>query len=227
MKAFEKIRNKHQFSLKSKTDASLPTISVLFLLLITVALAGVVAVFFFTGGLQSVNFQPLMAKVTLESCEGGLCNNVPVAEQASFEQNKIILVHNGGSSLPLNEISITLSAYGNAYHGSVRHSGSFLYGNTQVVYENLNPERKNAAYAARNDATLKDGLWSVGENLILYGRDGSGAASSSVKVSVDGNSSTSNNYGFKAGSEITVKIIDLKSKNVLAERKAIVKHSNG
>jgi FlaG/FlaF family flagellin (archaellin) len=227
MKASGKNPNKNIFSLKHKKDASIPTISVLFLLLITVALAGVVAVFFFTGGLQSVNFQPLMAKVTLESCEGGLCNCGPLSEQASFEQNKIILVHDGGSSLPLNGISITLSAYGNAYQGIVGHGGHFLYGNIQIVYENLNPERKNAVYAARNDATLKDGLWSVGENLILYGRDGSGATSSSVKVSVDGNSGTSNNYGFKAGSEITVKVIDLKSKNVLAERKAIVKHANG
>jgi hypothetical protein len=227
MKAFEKIKDKHLFFRKLETDASIPTISVLFVLLITVALAGIVAVFFFTAGLQDTNFQPLMAKVTLESCEGGFSNSGPASDQASFEQNKIILVHDGGSSLPLDGISIILSAYGNAYQGIVGHGGHFLYGSTQVIYENLSPKQKNTTYSARNDAALKDGYWSVGENLILYGRDGSGATSSSVRVSVNGNGDTSNNYGFKAGSEITVKVIDVKSKSILAERKTIVKHATG
>ena len=50
---------------------------------------------------------------------------------------------------------------------------------------------------------------------------------SSVKVSVNGVGNTSDNYGFKAGSEITLKVIDNEGKNVLAEQTAVVKHSEG
>jgi len=44
---------------------------------------------------------------------------------------------------------------------------------------------------------------------------------------VNGNSNTSDNYGFKAGSKITVKATDIKSMNVIAGQKAIVKHAKG
>jgi archaeal type IV pilus assembly protein PilA len=46
-------------------------------------------------------------------------------------------------------------------------------------------------------------------------------------VSVNGESNTSDNYGFKAGSEITLKVIDIKSSNVIAQQKAFVKHAEG
>jgi hypothetical protein len=46
-------------------------------------------------------------------------------------------------------------------------------------------------------------------------------------VSVNEDSDTSDNYGFKAGSEIVVKVIDIKSMNVIAEQRALVKHAEG
>ena len=48
---------------------------------------------------------------------------------------------------------------------------------------------------------------------------------SSVKVTVNGNSNTSDNYGFKANSEITLRVIDTKSMTIIAEDKAVVKHA--
>jgi hypothetical protein len=44
-------------------------------------------------------------------------------------------------------------------------------------------------------------------------------------VGVNGDYNTSDNYGFKAGSEITLKVIDVKSGTVIAEQRAIVKHA--
>ncbi|WP_269848709.1 hypothetical protein [Methanosarcina horonobensis] len=64
----------------------------------------------------------------------------------------------------------------------------------------------------------------MGERLVLCGQDSAvGTVKSSVKVSVDGDDNTSDNYGFKAGTEITLKIIDSKGRNVIAEQKAVVK----
>lgn len=89
----------------------------------------------------------------------------------------------------------------------------------------MGSKEKNNTYANQNDALLKDGFWSVGERLTLHGRDRWKSDISTVKVSVNGDSDTSNNYGFKAGSEITLKVIDIKSSNVIAEQKVIVKHA--
>jgi hypothetical protein len=50
---------------------------------------------------------------------------------------------------------------------------------------------------------------------------------SSVKVSVNGIDNTSDNYGFKAGSEITLKVIDTEGKNILAEQTAFVQLADG
>lgn len=89
----------------------------------------------------------------------------------------------------------------------------------------LSQERKNQKYyVANNNATLEDGSWDIGERLILCGQDSpKKSAKSSVVVSVNGNGNTSDNYGFKAGTEITLKIIDRKSRNVISEQKATVK----
>jgi len=88
----------------------------------------------------------------------------------------------------------------------------------------LSQKGKNPEYITRNGAVLKDGSWDVGEKLVLCGRDSAiGTIYSSVKVSVDGVEETKDNYGFKAGTEITLKIIDRKGRNVIAERKAVVK----
>jgi archaeal type IV pilus assembly protein PilA len=63
---------------------------------------------------------------------------------------------------------------------------------------------------------------------VLCGQDSAiGTTKSSVEVSVDGDSDTSDNYGFKVGSEIILKVIDTKSSNVIAEQNTFVKHYEG
>ncbi|WP_052712654.1 MULTISPECIES: type IV pilin [Methanosarcina] len=229
MKTWGKIRAKEFFSSESVSDAVTPIIGSLLMLIVLVVLASVTAISFSNIANEGKSTQPLMARISLESCEGGLSSTnfseINDEETANFQKNRIVLLHKGGDSLPLDTISIKISGDGNAYQGIVTGGGHLLYGDTQVIYENLGSKEKNNTYANQNDALLKDGFWSVGERLTLHGRDRWKSDISTVKVSVNGDSDTSNNYGFKAGSEITLKVIDIKSSNVIAEQKVIVKHA--
>lgn len=227
MKDWGRIRNKYLCLPEPTSEAITPIVGTLLMSLILFLLAGAIAICFFNIAGEGASSQPLMAKISLESCEGGLSSpkKESTDKKASFGKNKIILVHQGGSHLPLNDVSIRISGDGNAYQGIVAKDGHYLYGNTQVIYENLSPKEKNTTYAAQNAVLLKDGIWSAGERLILHGRDSGKYNNSSVKVGVNGDYNTSDNYGFKAGSEITLKVIDVKSGTVIAEQRAIVKHA--
>ena len=231
MKTWGKIRAKEFVSSESVSDAVTPIIGSLLMLIVLVALAGVAVISFSNIANEGESTQPLVARISLESCEGGLSPHNYIQQKdkkrATFQKNSIVLVHKGGDSLPLDSISIKISGYGNSYR-PVFGQG-FLTGNISLLYLDLSFQGKNdTCYDLNNKATLEDGSWNVGERLVLCGQDSEiGATKSSVKVSVDGDSSTSDNYGFKAGSEITLKIIDTKSKNVIAEQRAIVKHYEG
>jgi hypothetical protein len=227
MKAWGKIRYKSLFSSESASEGVTPVVGSLLMLLILVVLAGVIAVSFFNIAGEGTSSQLLMAKISLESCEGGL-PNAGNGQGARFENNKIILMHEGGSSLPLDATSIRISGYGKSYRPAVEPGvKGFLTGNISVLYLDLSSRGKNSTcYVVNNKATLKDGSWNVGEILVLCGQDSAvGTIKSSVKVSVDGDDNTSDNYGFKVGSEITLKVIDIKSRNVIVEQRAIVKHA--
>lgn len=227
MKSWGKIWYKHLFSSEPDSKAVNPVVGTILMLIILVLLVGSVAVTSFNIVGEDTN-SLLVAHISLESCEGGLFNNGPLDEKASLKNNTIVLIHKGGSPLPLDTISITISGYGNSYHGIADGNGAKIVGDTEVIYQNLSPTGKNPRYESKNKEILKDNLWSAGEKLTLHGDDSAiGSIVSSVKVSVNGDGNTSDNYGFKAGSEITVKVIDTKSRNVIAEQKAIVKHCEG
>jgi flagellin-like protein len=222
MKGGGNLRHKFFYFLISEPAGLSPVVGSLLLLLITFAFAGaVLSIVDLSGGRTN---QPPVAMITLESCEGGLYGVGPTAERVRLEENRVILMHEGGDSLSLDSISIRIFGYGNSYQGIPGHEGSSLCGNLSVLYMDLSPEGKNSTcYAANNNATLADGSWDVGERLVLCGQDSAvGTVKSSVKVSVDGDDNTSDNYGFKEGTEITLKIVDLRGRNVIAERKAIV-----
>ncbi|KKG11386.1 type IV pilin [Methanosarcina sp. 2.H.A.1B.4] len=224
MKAWGSLRHKFRYFLKSAPEGLSPVIGSLLLLLIVFVLVGAVAssINLSEGG---TNFQPPFAKITLESCEGGIYGVGPVSKWVTFKENQIVLIHEGGDSLPLDSISIRISGYGNSFKGNISNgTGKRIEGDVEVLYLDLGQKGKNKDYKARNCAVLEDGSWDVGEKLILCGRDSaSGNIYSSVMVSVGGVDETKNNYGFKAGTEITLMVIDRKGRNVLAERTAIVK----
>lgn len=229
MKTWGKIRAKELFSSETASDAVTPIIGSLLMLIVLVALAGMAAISFSNIANEGKSTQPLMAKISLESCEGGL-PNVGNSEKAAFENNKIMLINEGGNPLPLDAISIKISGYGKSYRPAFEPgTKGYLTGNISLLYLDLSSQGKNdTCYDLNNKATLEDGSWNVGERLVLCGQDSAiGATKSSVKVSVDGDSDTSDNYGFKVGSEIILRVIDTKSSNVIAEQRAIVRHYEG
>lgn len=223
MKMWGSFKHEFFYFLKSAKTGLSPIVGSLLLLLITLAFVGAIASSFSLSGVT--NFQPPVARITLESCEGGLYGVGSTTARARLEENRIVLMHEGGDSLSLDSISIRISGYGNSYQGIPGHGGSPLSGDISVLYLDLSPAGKNPLhYPVNNNATLENGSWDIGERLVLCGQDSAvGSVKSSVKVSVNGMDNTSDNYGFKAGTEITLKIIDRKSRNVIAEQKAVVK----
>lgn len=224
MKVLGDFRHKFFYSLKSAQSGLSPVVGSLLLLLITFALAGAIVSSLSLSGAS--NFQPPVARITLESCEGGIYGSGPVSQWVTFKENQIVLMHEGGDSLSLDSISIRISGYGNSFQGNIPNgTGKRAEGNLEVIYMDLSQKGKNQKYYIDyNNATLEDGSWDVGERLVLCGQDSAvGTVKSCVKVSVNGNDKTSDNYGFKAGTEVTLKIIDRRSRNVIAERKASVK----
>lgn len=224
MKDWGRIRYKYLSLPEPASEAVTPVVGSLLVFLILLILAGAIAICFFNIAGESEISQPLMAKISLESCKGGL-PNAKHGENASFENNKIVLIHEGGSPLPLEGISIRISGYGKSYR-PVFGQG-YLTGNVSIIYLDLSTDGKNRKYyVVNNEATLDDSSWNVGERLVLCGQDSAtGSIKSSVKASVNGDYNTSDNYGFKVGSEITLKVIDIKSRNVIVEQRAIVKHA--
>lgn len=223
MKAWGKIRSKRFFSSKPTSEAVTPVIGSIIMLLILFALAGVATVNFFNNAEGGATPQSPVVRISLESCEGGL-RYAPQGENSTFENNTIVLIHEGGSPLPLDATCIKILGNGNAFQGDVGKGGIFLTGSTETIYQNLSPIEKSSRYKSQNKEVLNDNFWGVGEKLTLHGDDSAiGSIISSVKVSVNGDSNTSDNYGFKAGSEITIKVIDIKNNNVIAEQKDIVK----
>ncbi len=222
MKACIQVRLKSFFSSKSGSGAAVQVIGSLILLMILFILVGLAASSFFDSSRGGASFRSPVAKINIEFYEGGL-PWAPEDDRAKFKENFIVLEHNGGDSLPLKSTSIRISGYGNAYQGIANGSGKPLKGDTLVFYHDLSPEKKNTDYETRNLAVLKDGFWDVGERLVLCGDDSAeGTPDSSVKVSVGKVEDTSDNYGFKAGSEITLKVIDAEGRNVIADRIAVV-----
>ena len=221
MRALGSLRHKFRYFFKSATEGLSPVVGSLLSLLIVFVLVGAVAssINLFV---DKTNFQQPMARIALESCEGGL-SWVGKTDSVQFEENQIVLIHEGGDPLPLDSISIKISGYGNS-HRPVFGQGS-LTGEISVFYLDLGSGgKKSGYYPEHNGDTLEDGLWDVGERLVLCGQDSAeGSAESSVKVSVNGDDNTSDNYGFKAGSEITLMVIDSEGRNVIAKRTAIVK----
>ena len=224
MKAWGSLRHKFRYFFKSAPEGLSPVVGSLLLLLIVFVLVGTVASSINLSEGRT-NFQHPLARITLESCEGGIYGAGPVSKWVTFKENQIVLMHEGGDSLPLDSISIRISGYGNSFQGNISNgSGKRIEGDVNVLYMDLSQKGKNPDYIIRNSAVIEDGSWDVGEKLILCGRDSAiGTTYSSVKVSVGGVEKTKDNYGFKAGSEITLIVIDSKGRNVIAERKAIVK----
>jgi hypothetical protein len=152
--------------------------------------------------------------VELELIEGGVPNEI------RYKENFITLAHKGGDPLPLENIRIVIIGQGSSYTGVVARGGKIVNGDVQITYLDLCPAGKDPHYLKRNPC-IADGYWSVGEVIVLNGDDGLGH-NSTVAVRVGSTTNTSNNFGLKKGTEITLKIIENPSNRLISDRNANV-----
>lgn len=139
-----------------------------------------------------------------------------------YHDINIILRHKSGDSLVLDSTIILFSGKGTAYSGSFPIFTK-IEGDVVVKYLDLTKSGKYPTYKTHNPS-LEDGLWSTGEQLTLNGDDSiDGTDASTVLVSANGISNTSNNYGFKSGTTVTIKIFDKTTKRIIAQGTAVVK----
>ncbi|MDK2833618.1 MAG: hypothetical protein PWP14_371 [Methanolobus sp.] len=183
------------------------------MILLTILLAGITASVVY-GKDYSTSLKPApMAVIEVESVVGG------VPDRVRYEENFIVLTHRGGDSLQTDSTKILINGEGSSYTGAVTRGGVKRYGNLLAVYEDLEYEGKIPLYKKRN-VDLSDGVWSAGEKLVLNGYDSiNGTTASSVLVSINGMSNTSNNYGLKQNTIITIKVFDRESNKIIAEMK--------
>lgn len=198
--------------LKYDNTAISPVIGALLLILLTILLAGITVSAVY-GKDYSSSLKPApMAVIEIESVVGG------VPDKVQYKENFIVLVHKGGDSLQKDSTKIIITGEGSGYTG-VFGSGKKRYGELSVLYENIEYGGKISQYKKRNGG-LSDGLWSSGEKLVLNGYDGiNGTTASSVLVSINGMSNTSNNYGLKENSVVTIKVFDRNTNKIIAEMK--------
>ncbi len=202
-------------------DAVSPVIGVALLLGMTMIMVSTIAVSVLAFTVPEIAPHAI---IVVREAKGGLPSYG--LEGITFDNNTIQLVHNGGEALDIKNTKIIISGIGQSYgcFGCGYVPPHPNVGNVRVIYTSLTKYGKISAYDTNNHA-LQDGLWVAGEKLLLSGEDSlnSDDAQSSVWVTVDGNSETSNNYGFKAGEKIYITVIDTDTNKVISTTFATVK----
>ena len=204
-------------------NAVSPIIGTVLILLLTFVLAVVTITAVFNDDAERINnafTKTPTAVIEIEGIVGGIQSE---PNTIRFDQNYITLMHKSGDSLVTSSTYVILSGDGSSYVGVVSSGGHYEYGDVMVKYINLAYDDKVSEYSSTNPA-FDDELWSTGEKLILWGKDSiNGTDASTVTVSANGISNTSNNYGFKSGTTVTIKIFDKTTQRIIAEGTAIVK----
>jgi FlaG/FlaF family flagellin (archaellin) len=187
-----------------------PIMGVVLMVLLTIVLAGITVSAVYSDDIANSLSSAPFASIEVIHVEGGM------PHQIRFDQNYLYIVHKGGDPLPAASTKIVITGEGS---GHTRNfiGGMDLYGDVLISYDNLLFDGKESAYKSKN-TDLSDGMWSVGEELILNGQDAiNGGPSSTVSLSVNGFTNTSKNYGLKSGSTVTVKVFDIKTQLLIAE----------
>ena len=183
-------------------------LSSLFLLFLTVSVCGILVLN--NGVFTSYDVgQPSPIKIEIEAVSGGDRYN----DTVRFQDNILVLRHAGGKSVSLDSTSVQITGIGNSYKGIPGSGGEFLFGDLVVYYDHLNIDKKNPQFEKNNRETLKDGLWSPGEIIILTGNDSKNSSSSSVFVSVNGDTDTSENFGFSSHTAAEISVFQKSTKN--------------
>ncbi|WP_292462938.1 type IV pilin [Methanolobus sp.] len=203
--------------ISTNNTAISPVIGIVLLILLTLLLAGITVSSVY-GKDYSSSLQPApMAVIEVESVVGGV-PYIGYPNGIGYEKNLIVFQHTSGSPLHTNSTYIIITGEGASTIGAWPHN-TIPKGELFIRYENLEYGGKASQYASRNP-DLSDGVWSAGERLLLNGKDSIGGnAASSVLVNIKGMSSTSDNYGLKEDSVITIKVFDRDTNKIIAEAK--------
>lgn len=210
-----------------------PVIGVILMVAITVIMASTIAasVFLFNPAAKAP-----YAVIEIKEVKGGLRYDSP---NVNFNENWIILFHEGGDSLEINKTKILIRGYGETQNITTGTPGSLSRGDIIIDYTDLgfsgklesrptwNTEPYSFEYHGYefHNYGLNDGYWSAGEKLILNGQDSiSGNESSSIKVQINNIAKTSNNWRLSGGKNIDITIIDISSQQIIAKMSSIVKH---
>jgi len=210
-----------------------PAIGVILMVAITLIMASTIAASVFL-------FNPAAkvpyAVIEIKEVKGGLRYDSP---NVNFSENWILLYHKGGDSLEINKTKILIRGDGETQNITYGTPGTVARGNLIINYLNLGYTGKLESRPTWNtdpysfeyhgyefhNSGLNDGYWSAGEKLILNGQDSiSGNESSSIKVLMNNIVETSNNWRLSGGKNIDITIIDIPSKQIIAEMSSIVKH---
>ena len=197
--------------LLSGNSAMSPVIGIILMLLLTILLAGITVTAVYGDGLSTSLGKAPLAAIEVENIEGGVPNKV------KYKENYIILLHKGGESLRAGDTKIIITGEGSAYTGVFGAGGTTRFGDVSIRYDDLTATGKNSPYASRNPDIL-DAVWSAGEELVLNGDDSAvGTAPSSVRVTINGMTNTSDNYGLREGGTVTIKVFDRRTDKIIAE----------
>ncbi len=211
-------------TLRDSDNAVAPIFGAVLIVLLTFVLAvATVAAVYNDGAIEHINNALTKTPAAVIEIEGivGCVPNPP--QSGGYPDNYIRLVHKSGDPLILDSTFVILSGDGSSYVGIMFNGGYIAYGDVVVKYTDLTQNDKNVLFLQHNPA-LDDGAWSTGEHLTLWGKDSiNGTDASSVLVSVNGISNTSNNYGFDTGTTVTIKIFDKTTQRIVAKGTAIVK----
>ncbi|MBP2030000.1 FlaG/FlaF family flagellin (archaellin) [Methanohalophilus levihalophilus] len=203
------------------SDAISPAMGTILMLMLSLLLSAIVLAGVYGEGAGSkieMAFTPTpFAVVEIVDVEGGIPNGI------RYDENYIRLTHVNGDSLSLDSTFIVLEGKGSSYVGKVGAGGKIVIGDLVIRYHDLTPEGSISEYKNRNPV-IGDHRWSTGETIILNGDDSvNGTDASSVSVTINGLENTSNNYGFREGTTVVMKIFDSRTQRLIAEDSAVVK----
>ena len=193
-----------------------PVIGIVLMTVLTILLAGVTVSAVYSDDMFASLKKGPIASIEAVSVVGGLPG---YPGYVKYEDNSIFLRHMGGDPLSVESKRIVISGKGSAYEGVVPH-GTLHSGDILISYDYLDFDGKDPGYSSSNQVLL-DGMWSAGEELMLNGQDGTSGAST-VSVTINEITDTSNNYGLKENSWITIKIFDKDTRRIVSESECLV-----
>ncbi len=187
--------------LREYDDAVSPIIGIILLLGLTVIMVSIVAVSVFAFTLPE---SAPHAKIVVVEAKGDIGDK-------ALKNNFITLKHKGGDALSENDTKIIITGKGYAYTGTDPQLSSAQ--DMRATYEDLNGDN----YVESYDELIEGTSWDAGETITLYGSDGR-----DLDFFGDRHNTVDSKWKLKAGSTVSITIIDTNTNEVIAVSHATV-----